>query len=145
MWTTSAAPRELVPASSPPRLHFTDVLALVAPSWRRQPLAQRILVRGIVERGGRQALQARDELGVRALHPALERSQAKRPQLRHRPRVEAIRVGQALEPLDAIGLAARDEPEALIGLLVAGQQMREHVLHRPPVLRARASDLGLGQ
>src|SRR5688572_30941086 len=101
MWTTSAAAGELSPAALPPRPGLADVFPLVAPARRRQPLEHGVLVRGIVERLGRQALQARDELGVRALHPALERAQAERPQPRYRPRVEAIRVSQALEPLDA--------------------------------------------
>jgi hypothetical protein len=62
-----------------------------------------------------------------------------------RPRVEAIGVGHALEPMDAVAPAPLDEPESADGLLIAAEEVGEHVLDGPAILRAGPQDLALGQ
>jgi len=52
---------------------------------------------------------------------------------RHRARRYGIR--------DALSVAGRDVAQAPHGLLVAGHEMAEDVLHRPAILRARLQDL----
>jgi hypothetical protein len=61
-----------------------------------------------------------------------------------RPRIEAVRVGHVFEPVDAVGLAPREEPEATHGLLVTAQEMSQDVLDGPTILSARAKDFPLG-
>lgn len=128
----------------PPPPHLADVIGLVLPARLGKPFDHGVGVGRIVERLDRQALQLVEELDVGAAHPPTERPQVETTQPGHRARVESIRIRHALEPVDAARLAARDETKPANGLLVAGQQMREHVLHRPPVLCARSANLRLG-
>src|SRR6266508_5729746 len=121
------------------------MLLLVAPARRREPLHHGVGVRGVAQRLRRQALERANEVGVHPRHPAQERAKAKPAQAGDRPRVEAIGVSHALEPVDAIAPPPPDEPEPADGLLVAAQQVREDVLDGPAVLGAGPQDLALGQ
>ena len=55
-----------------------------------------------------QALESPDEIRARTLHSAENRAETHAAQSRDGARVEAIGVRHALEPVDAIGTAARD-------------------------------------
>ena len=117
----------------------------MAPARRREPLHHRVLVRGIAERFDRQSLEPLEHLDVRAFHTPEQRGQAQPTRAGDRSRIEAVSVGHALEPVDAAGLAARDELEAACGFLVAGRQMRQDVFDGPAVLGAGPEDLALRQ
>ncbi|HEU4371274.1 MAG TPA: hypothetical protein VFV05_23890 [Methylomirabilota bacterium] len=102
-------------------------------------------MRWIAECCGRQPLEPPDEICAHPRHPAEHGGQGQRAAAGDRARVEAVGVGHALEPTDAVAAAAGDEAEPAHGFLVAGQQVRQDVLDGPPVLRAGSNDFALGQ
>jgi hypothetical protein len=99
---------------------------------------------GVAEGRGRQALEPLDEGGLSPLPSVEQGAKAEPAQSRHRPGVESVRIGHALEPVDAVGAAAGDKLEAAHRLLVAGQQVRQDILDRPAVLRSRPEDFAFG-
>jgi aldehyde:ferredoxin oxidoreductase len=102
-------------------------------------------VRRIGEGLERQALERLDQCRAHPRHAAEHGPQAEPAPPGNGPRVEAVRVGHALEPPDAAAVTSRDQPEAAQRFLVAAQQVHQHVMDGPAVLRARATDLTLGQ
>jgi hypothetical protein len=104
-----------------------------------------VVVRRVGEGLERQALERLDQCRAHPRQAAEHGAQAKSAPPGNGPRIEAVRVGHALEPLDAVAVTSRDQPEAAQRFLVAAQQVHQHVLDGPAVLRARATDLTLGQ
>src|SRR5215470_10448911 len=135
---------KLGPARAPPALHLAQVLLLVGPTGHREPLHQRVRVGGIAERPGGQAPHPLDELGAGSRHAPEQLGQPVAPRPRDGARVEPVGNGHALEPDDTISAPSLDETEASQGLLVAAQQMSEHVLHGPSVQCSWAQHLVLG-
>jgi hypothetical protein len=140
-----SAAAELDPAGAPPAPHLAHVVPLVGPARNREPVHDGVLVGGIAKRPGRQAPQPLYELGVRARHAPEQRGQPVPPRARDRARIEPVGIGHTLEPDDAVASPPRDEPEAPQGLLVAAQQVSEHILDGPLVLRAGSQNLRLGK
>jgi hypothetical protein len=102
-------------------------------------------VRWIGESLERQALERRDQCRAHPRQAAEHGAQAEPAPPGNGPRIEAVGVGHALEPPDAAAVTSRDQPEAAQRFLVAAQQVHQHVVDGPAVLRARATDFTLGQ
>lgn len=80
-----------------------------------------------------------------ALHPAEQDGKAESTRASHTPRVEAVRIGHVVKPVDAVAAAPLDQLESPHRFLVAAEQVPENVLDRPAVLSAGSSDLALRQ
>src|SRR5262249_12560991 len=136
-----SAAAKLVPARAPPMTHLAHVALLVSPAGDGEPVHEGVRVGGIAERPGRQAPQPLDEPGPYPRHAPEQLGQTIPPRASDGACVEPVGLGHALEPDDAVALPPLDETEAPQGLLVAAQQVSEHVLHGPLVERAGPQNL----